>query len=99
MAHYVIVQFSNKQQVFFYGYANGVIYDHFKAQHCNGHVSGTNEGVYRATDDFLNMLENIKQDTRCLEYPDEKRFLNFFQDIANNLKDHDSSCPVYIHFA
>ena len=69
------------EKFYFFGYAEGIVYDAFDAQRFNNGVSGSNEGKWVSRETVKEAMEIFHTDPRAVNYPDPRRF----PDLISNL--------------
>ena len=83
---------------YFFGYARGIFYRAFQAQHCDDGFSGSNMGVIRTADQVRQALEIIRTDPIYTTYPDPKRISDIVEKLETYLE-HSPDGKIYIHFS
>lgn len=100
MAHDIGFYDADTKEVvtFFFGYAGGIFYEAFDAEHCDGGMSGTNRGVTRNAEQVRQALEKIKSSKIYTSYPDPDRLPDVVTSIEQYLDAHPNA-KILIHYS
>lgn len=83
---------------YFFGYAQGIFYEAFNAQHCNAGVSGSNQGVTRTAIQVRQALVFIKTSRAYASYPDPGRIKETIDKLEAYLEQNPDA-RIFIHFS
>jgi hypothetical protein len=89
---------------YFFGYATGIFYRAFKAQHLNNGVSGANDGVIRSPEEIKKALEYIYNDPAYYTCPmtQESKGFQDVRQVIDTLACYMQAHPdqsIFIHYS
>lgn len=86
MAHEISFMDKNEKEetIFLFGYFSGIFYDKFGVKSFNMGLSGSNESITKSRLEVMSVLDMIKDSEVVKNYPDPKRFPEFYKEIKNS---------------
>ena len=90
MAHDFGIKRKNERYKYFFGYANGMMYEAFNHMECNYGLSGSGSCFTIDKDTAIRGLERAHEIFISINYPDPTRFddlLEFLETIKNDPED------------